>query len=381
MRVGVLTTGRQDWGILRSTCHALARDPAFQLVLIAGGMHLAARFGRTVTMLEEDGLPISEALSWIPDGAPVSAADESAEALRVLAAAFRRQRPDALLLVGDRYETMAAAMAATLERIPIAHLHGGEETEGAFDNALRHAITKLAHLHLTSHETHAARVRALGEDARAVHVVGAPGLDNARRTDLPDRAALEGTLGLALRAPVVLVTLHPATLGDDPAREAAAVTAAMDRVPATYVITLPNSDPGSAATRAVLVAAVAGRADRVAVDALGERRYWAMLGHADAMLGNSSSALIEAPVFGLPAVNVGIRQRGRLRGANLIDAPPDAEAIAIALRRALSPAFRAGLAGTTSPYGDGRSAARIVEILRAWTPPHPPTKPAIPVSA
>ena len=159
------------------------------------------------------------------------------------------------------------------------------------------------------------------------------------------------------------------------------MTAAMDRVPATYVITLPNSDPGSAVTRAALLAAAAGRADRVAVDALSERRYWAMLGNADAMLGNSSSALIEAPVFALPAVNVGSRQRGRLRGANVLDAPPDAEAITVALRRALSPEFRAGLAGTTSPYGDGRSAARIVEILRGWTPPRPPVKAGIPVGA
>jgi UDP-N-acetylglucosamine 2-epimerase (non-hydrolysing) len=378
LRVAVLTTGRQDWGILRSTCLALRAEPAFQVLLLAGGMHTSKRFGFTVDVLRAEGFSIDATLPFLRDDVSQTVAEECGAAMRETEAALARLRPDALLLVGDRYESLSAAMTATLARVPIIHLHGGEETQGAFDNAFRHAITKLSHLHLVSHPQHAARVLAMGEAPATVHVVGAPGLDNARRADLPARSELEKTLGLPLRRPVVLVTLHPTTLGDDPAREAAAVTAAMDRVDATYVITLPNSDPGNAITRAALASASA-RPGRLALDALGDRLYWGMLREADAMLGNSSSALIEAPVVRLPAVNVGARQGGRLRGENVIDAPVDADAVTAALQRALTPAFRAGIAGD-GPFGDGRSAERIVAILKGWVPPRPPQKPPLPVT-
>ena len=196
--------------------------------------------------------------------------------------------------------------------MPIVHLHGGEQTEGAFDDALRHAITKLAHLHLVSDEVYARRVIAMGEDPAAVHVVGAPGLDTADRPDLADRSMLAAHLGLELVAPVVIVTVHPTTLDADEAGAARAVAAAMDAVPATYVITMPNVDPGGSEVAAIMRAA-ADRPRRVAVAALGERRYWGLLEIADAMLGNSSSGLIEAPVVRLPVVNVGDRQAGRRR--------------------------------------------------------------------
>ncbi len=378
MRIGVLTTGRQDWGILRSTCLALRADPHFQLVLLAGGMHCSARFGHTLDLLRAEGFTVDAELPFLKDDGPQTIAEECGEAMRLIEAALTRLAPDALLLLGDRYETLAAAMTATLTRVPVVHLHGGEETEGAFDNAFRHAITKLSHLHLVSHPLHAARVRALGEAPESVHVVGAPGLDNARRADLPTLAELQSTLRIPLPRPIVLVTLHPTTLGDDPASEAAAVTSAMDRVNATYVVTMPNSDPDNAITRAALKAAAA-RPGRVAVDALGDRLYWGMLREADAMLGNSSSALIEAPVFRLPVVNVGMRQRGRLRAANVIDADADADAITAALGRALDPSFRASLSGQ-GPFGDGRAAEGILAVLKTWTPPRPPRKPPVPVA-
>lgn len=361
MRLAVLTTGRQDWGILRSTCLALRRD----VILLAGGMHCEPRFGTTSQLLVDDGFA-PELLRWAGTDEDAPAHVQAADALGLVGEALARHRPDALLLAGDRFETAAAALAATVARVPIVHLHGGEETAGAFDNALRHAITKLAHLHLTSHEEHARRVIAMGEDPAAVHVVGAPALDNLRRDDLATRDELERDLGLPLAAPVVLVTLHPATLGGAPEDEVAALLAAMDRVPATYVITLPNVDPGAAAIRARLVEAAA-RPGRCAVEALGERRYFGLLRVADAMLGNSSSGLIEAPVLRLPAVNVGDRQRGRRREGNVIDVPAEADAIAAALARALDPDFRRALP-ETSAFGDGRAAARIVEILAAWRP-------------
>jgi UDP-N-acetylglucosamine 2-epimerase (non-hydrolysing)/GDP/UDP-N,N'-diacetylbacillosamine 2-epimerase (hydrolysing) len=372
MNACVLTTGRQDWGILRSTCLALRSDPRFVLRLLVGGMHCAERFGRTARLVAEDDFAASERLDWMGAGAPL-AAEQAGEAVKQVARALARERPDFLLLAGDRFETAAAALAATLARVPLVHLHGGEETEGSFDNALRHAITKLSHLHLTSHPAHARRVIALGEDPATVHVVGAPGLDNLHRADLPGRAELERDLGLPLAPPVVVVTLHPATLGGDPAVEAAAVAAAMDRVPATYVITLPNTDPGHEVVRTTLLAA-AERPGRRAVEALGERRFWGLLRIAGAMLGNSSSALIEAPLLRLPAVNVGARQKGRVRAANVIDSAAEPEAIALALTRALASAFRASLAASESPFGDGHAAERILKVLGSWRPPDPPVK-------
>lgn len=359
--------------MLRSTCVGLRDREQFDLRLILGGMHCSADHGETAGYVRADGFTPCAELAWIPTDAPGDPHREAAQALRGVGEVLTAESPDALLLVGDRYETAAAALAATLSRVPLVHLHGGEETEGAIDNACRHAISKLSHLHLVSHESHREALLLMGEDPASVHVVGAPGLDNLRRTDLPSRQELEAALGLALVAPVVIVTLHPATLGEDPAKEATAVVGAMDRVEGTYVITLPNADPGSKVTRDVLTRAAAGPR-RVATSALGERLYWGLMRHAAAMLGNSSSALIEAPLLGVPAVNVGERQRGRLRGDNAVDAPPDADAIAKALHRSLRVSAEGRARSFSSPYGDGRSAERILGILAGWTPPRPPVK-------
>jgi UDP-hydrolysing UDP-N-acetyl-D-glucosamine 2-epimerase len=378
--IAVLTTGRQDWGILHSTCVAIGDRADLRLRLLAGGMHLSARHGSTIDLIVADGFEPAARLDWLGE----SATDEpppdvqAGAALRAIGAELRANPVDALVLVGDRFETAAAALAATVARIPIVHLHGGEQTLGAFDDALRHAITKLAHLHLVSHEEHARVVRALGEDPATIHVVGAPGLDAAIRSDLPERAALERDLGVALRSPVVVVTVHPATLEADPAAAARAVVEAMDRVPATYVITLPNADPGSVEVRTLLLEAArrpaSGGPPRAVVDALGERRYWGLLRIADAMVGNSSSAIVEAPAVDLPAVDVGDRQAGRRRSANVIAAAADADAVADGLRQALDPAFRAGLPAARPELMDGRAGARIAAIIAAWHPPKPPRK-------
>jgi UDP-hydrolysing UDP-N-acetyl-D-glucosamine 2-epimerase len=373
MRLAVLTTGRQDWGILRSTCKLVRDDAAFDLRLLVGGMHLSDRYGRTVDQVEAAGFTVAERVAWDVD-APVAA--QAAAVVTGVAAALERQKPDALVLLGDRFETAAAALAATVARVPLVHLHGGEQTEGAFDDALRHAITKLSHLHFVSHAEYGRRVVALGEDPATVHVVGAPGLDNLRRDDLADRAELEQLLGMPLAAPLVVVTVHPTTLAATPHADADAIAAAMDRVPATYVVTLPNNDPGNAEVRESMERAARGERRR-AVEALGERRYLGLLRQCDAVLGNSSSAVIEAPAIGVPVVNVGDRQKGRLRSAHVLDVDGDADAITAALQRALDPAFRAQL-GSAGVLGDGRAGERIVEVLRRWTPPRPPRKAPVP---
>jgi UDP-hydrolysing UDP-N-acetyl-D-glucosamine 2-epimerase len=367
-RIAVLTSGRQDWGILRSTCALLAADPRFELCLLVGGMHCEPTFGRTLRLIEAEGYTPAEELAWITAESLERPASQAGAAVGLIGEALARQRPEALMLVGDRFETLAAGLAATLERVPIVHLHGGEQTLGAFDNAFRNALTQMSQLHLVSHPSHAARVVSMGIDAETVHVVGAPGNDNLYRQDLPGRAELEQTLELRLTDPVVLVTFHPTTLGGDPDAEVQQLCLALDRVPATYVITLPNADPGNTAIRARLLTAADHHPSRRAVDALGERRYWGLLRIARALLGNSSSALIEGAAAGVPAVNVGDRQMGRLRGANVIDVPCAVDAIVDALTQALRPEFYAAMRDAPSPYLSGSAAERIVDILGTWSP-------------
>ncbi len=371
MRLGVLTTGRQDWDILRNLCQLLAADPDFELVLLAGGMHLSLRFGGTVALVEADGFIPAERLRWLSEEEPESAHRQAAGALAAIGEALDRQHLQALLLVGDRYETLAAALAATIATVPVVHLHGGEETAGAIDNACRHAITKLAHLHLVSHPIYRARVIAMGEDPATVHVVGAPGTDNLHRGDVANRAELEATLGLPLTPPVVVVTVHPTTLAADPAADAAATFAAMDLVPATYVITGANTDPGHERVEAEVARAL-GRPGRVVVPALGARRFWGLMRLADAVLGNSSAGLLEAPVAGVPTINVGERQAGRERAASVSDVPAEAPAIAAALRAAL--AARASV--RPAPAALPSASQRVLDVLRAWNPPRPPRKAA-----
>ena len=379
--IAVLTTGRQDWGILHSTTVAIRSRPELELRLLVGGTHLSTRHGHTIDDVRADGFEPDVILPWPGDDDAAEdppAVTQAAGTLEAVGTALRQVPPDVLLLVGDRLETAAAAIAATLERVPIIHLHGGEQTLGAFDDALRHSITKLSHRHLVSHEEHARRVVAMGEDPASVHVVGSPGLDAATRDDLPSREDLADDLGLVLDPPIVIVTVHSATLEQDPAGAARAVIAAMDAVEATYVVTLPNADPGGDAVRELLQASAA-KPGRVAVGALGERRYWGLLRIADAMLGNSSSALIEAPAVDLPAVDVGDRQAGRRAGPNVLHVPADPQLVTDALREALDPATRSRLAATRPELADGQAGGRIADIIAAWRPPRPPRKPPITV--
>ena len=366
--LAVLTTGRQDYGLLRGSIAAL-RAAGLTVRVWAGGMHLDPRYGDALAMMRDQGNP-PDALVGDGDALDHPAA-VAAATIRDVTATIRERRPEALVVLGDRSETLAAALAATLEGVPIVHLHGGEETEGAVDNACRHAITKLAHLHLVSHACHARRVIQMGEDPSTVVVVGAPGIDQLWSTELPDRAALERSLGASLPDPVVLVTLHPETLGAGATETFDALAAAMEQVEATYLITLPNNDAGGAAIRERWRRWAEGRPRTVVVDALGTERYWGALRIAAAVLGNSSSGLIEAPAAKVPVVNVGDRQRGRLRTGVLEDVPWEGDTIAAALRRALAGASPR-VAGES--YPDGPAAPRIARAIVDWHPPRPARK-------
>ncbi len=370
-RLAILTTGRQDYGILRSTILLLRGTRDFEPLVWAGGMHLQSRFGPPLELLRHDGVAPARTIAFLAE--PPEPVGDAGRAVAAVGEALAAERPEALLLMGDRSETLAAGMAAAVVGVPIVHLHGGEESEGAIDNACRHALTKLSHLHLVSHAAHAARVIQMGEDPESVVVVGAPGLDNRYRDDLPAHGEMEQSLGIALEAPVVLVTMHPTTLGESPEAEVAAVAAALERVPATYVVTAPNADAGGAAILEYWRRWSAGRRGVVVVETLGERRYWALLRDAAAVVGNSSSGIIEAPAAGLPAVNVGDRQKGRLRVGGVIDVPARTDAVAAAVRQALESSPPSS-AATHHGYPAGPAAPRILAALRCWSPPRPPRK-------
>jgi UDP-hydrolysing UDP-N-acetyl-D-glucosamine 2-epimerase len=367
--IGVVTVARSDYGIYRPVLCALAARDDVRLQLYVGGMHLLERFGSTVEEIERDGFPIAERVDFLlPDDTPQAVAESVGRGVIAFAEAFTRSRPDVLVVLGDRFEMFAAGIAALPLGLPLAHIHGGELTAGAIDDAMRHALTKLSHLHFVSTEQYAARVRQLGEEEWRVVVSGAPALDALVDFRPLDAEELQAEFGVSFEQPTLLVTFHPETLEPERTVEhAGEVIAAVRDSGLDAVYTYPNADAGH--RRLVeLCEEASSSSDRYRiVRNFGTRAYFSVLGRAAAMVGNSSSGLLEAPSFHLPVVNVGSRQRGRVRAANVIDVEAERAAIAAAIQRATSTEFRQSLDGLTNPYGDGHAAARIVEVL-ATTP-------------
>ncbi|HAZ07887.1 MAG TPA: UDP-N-acetylglucosamine 2-epimerase (hydrolyzing) [Elusimicrobia bacterium] len=363
-KIAVVTVGRSDYGLLRPVLREIAATKGLRLRLIVAGAHLQRSQGLTVREILADGWQAAARVRVPAADTPEGISRAMGAACAGFASAYARLDPDFIVVLGDRYEMHAAALAALPFTIPVAHLHGGELTHGAFDDSLRHSITKLSHLHFTANRAYARRVRQLGEDQRRIFVTGSPAIDNIRSTPLLSRPELEAELGLDLGRPTLLVTFHPTTLEwRDAQRQTRELLAALDASGLQAVVTMPNADTGNAAIRRLLRAFAAGRREARLVESLGSRRYLSLMAYAAAMLGNSSSGLVEAPSLRLPVVNVGTRQGGRLRANNVIDCGYGRAEILRALRRALSPAFRASLRGMSSPYGDGRAAPRVARLL------------------
>jgi UDP-hydrolysing UDP-N-acetyl-D-glucosamine 2-epimerase len=363
-RIGVVTTSRADFSHLYWPIRELAAHPQVELGVFVLGPHLSPEYGMTVGEIEREGFPIKGRIECLlSSDSDTGMAKTIGIAILGLADALTAWRPDLLLLIADRYEMLAPASVALALRIPVAHIEGGEVSQGAIDDHVRNAITKLAHVHFTSTETARRRVIAMGEEPWRVHRAGAPSLDHLRRSDLLDRSALEHRLGLALTAPTLLALWHPVTILRDTNAEADQFFAAMAQVSGQLLFAYPNADSGSYALIERTRALAATRADTHVFVNLDAVPYWSLLGQVDAMVGNSSSGIMEAASFALPGVNVGMRQQGRERARNIIDTPADSEAILAAIERALTPAFRAGLNGMTNPYGDGTAATTIARIL------------------
>jgi UDP-N-acetylglucosamine 2-epimerase (non-hydrolysing)/GDP/UDP-N,N'-diacetylbacillosamine 2-epimerase (hydrolysing) len=363
-RIGVVTTSRADYSHLYWPLRELSARPEIDLGVFALAAHLSPQFGNTIAEIERDGFPLKARIECqLSSDTDTGMAKTIGVAILGLADAFTAWRPDLLLLIADRYEMLAPAATALALRIPIAHIEGGEVSQGAIDDQVRNALTKLAHLHFTSTETARLRVISMGEEPWRVHRAGAPSLDHLRRSTLLDRAALEARLDLQLAPPTIVAAWHPVTILRDTNAEADAFFAALERAPGQILFVYPNADAGGLALIERTRALADRRAQARVFVNLDPITYWSLLGQADVMIGNSSSGIMEAASFALPVVNVGMRQQGRERARNTIDTPADPAAIHAALDRALDPAFRQSLAGMTNPYGDGSAAETITRVL------------------
>jgi UDP-N-acetylglucosamine 2-epimerase (non-hydrolysing)/GDP/UDP-N,N'-diacetylbacillosamine 2-epimerase (hydrolysing) len=363
-RIGVVTTSRADYSHLYWPLRELAAHPEVELGVFALGAHLSPEFGNTLQEIERDGFPIQARIECLlSSDTDTGMAKTIGLAMLGLADALTAWRPDLLLLIADRYEMLAPASVALALRIPVAHIEGGEISQGAIDDQVRNALTKLAHIHFTSTPAARRRVIAMGEEPWRVHHAGAPSLDHLSRSKLLDRAALEARLGISLTPPTVLAAYHPVTILKDTTAEADALFAALAEAPGQLLFVYPNSDAGSYALIERTRALAETRKDTHIFVNLDAVTYWSLLGQVDAMIGNSSSGIMEAASFALPAVNVGMRQQGRERARNIIDVAPEAAAILAAMEQALRPEFRASLRGMANPYGNGTAAVTIARVL------------------
>lgn len=364
--VCAVTGSRADFGYLLPVLRRIANNPEMKLSVIATGMHLASQFGSTVHEVEASGIGEIERVDTLIAGdAPVSIANSIGVGVTKLAQVYDRLRPDILLLLGDRTETFAAAAAMVPFATPIAHIAGGEITLGAIDDVLRHAITKMSHLHFVSTERYRDRLVQMGEEPFRVTVSGAPSLDNLREMTLLGADALSSSIDVDLAPAPLLVTFHPVTLEHEEAKaQIDDLLSALEVLKMPVVFTYPNADTNSHVIIAAVERYVASHPDSRFITNLGTLRYFSLMRYAAAMVGNSSSGIIEAASFELPVVNIGARQGGRDRGVNVLDVDSESRAIVDAVRQATSSKFRRGIAGMTNLYGDGHAAERIVARLR-----------------
>lgn len=370
-RIAVFTGTRAEYGLLYWLMKDIQVSSQLELQVIVSGMHLSPEFGETWKEIEADGFPIDAKIEMLlSSDTPVGVVKSVGLGTIGFADALDRLRPDLLVVLGDRFEALAVVQAALVMRIPVAHIHGGEITEGAYDDAIRHAITKMASLHFTAAEPYRRRVIQMGERPETVFNVGAIGLDHLFHDQIMSLDDLSASLKFSVRSPYLLVTYHPVTVAEEnPETTFQAMLSAIDDFPEHQVIlTYPNADNGGRSIIPILERYARDNSYRVlAIPSLGFRRYVSALKHAAAVIGNSSSGIIEAPAFGVPTVNIGSRQLGRLAAASVLHCAPAAESIRQAIGRALSSEFSEYYQGQDNPYGRGDAASQIIRVIEKFS--------------
>jgi len=362
--IAVVTSSRADYSHLYWPLKDLTAHPDVDLKLIVLAAHLSPAFGNTVNEIEQDGFTIASRIECLLNSdTDVGMAKTLGLAVLGLTDTLSQMRPDLLLLIADRYEMLAPASVALTLRIPVAHIEGGEISEGAIDDAVRNALTKLAHIHFTSTDAARTRVISMGEEPWRVHRAGAPSLDHLTRSQLLTRTKLEQALNIELQQSPTVVAYHPVTLLENTTEEADALFAALTEIKGQIIFCYPNADAGSHSLMQRTHEFIRQHPDAHVFVNLGAVTYWSLVKQAGLLLGNSSSGIMEAASFALPVVNVGLRQYGRERAANILDADPNVDSILKNIAIAQSPAFRESLHGMANPYGNGHAAERIVQVL------------------
>lgn len=366
-KICVITGTRADYGLLRWVMQGIKDDSGLTLQVIATGMHLSPEFGLTFSEIEKDGFQIDRKVEMLTSSdTAVGIAKSMGLGMISFADALNELKPDLILVLGDRFEIFAAVSAALVARIPVAHLHGGETTEGAFDEALRHSITKMAHLHFVAAQEYFQRVIQLGEQPEKVFLVGGLGIDNIKRLKLLNRAELEESIDFKLGHKNLLITFHPVTLDNSTATEQMAeLLEVLAELEDTHLIfTMPNADNDGRALIKMVQQFVALHPNARAYTSLGQLRYLSCIAQVDGVIGNSSSGLTEVPTFKKGTINIGDRQRGRLQAASVINCEPTRKSIQAALKMLYAEDFQATLNQIQNPYGDGGASEQVVEIIK-----------------
>lgn len=365
-KVCIVTGTRAEYGLLRSVMRRINSSDLLSLNLVVTGSHLSPEFGHTIREIEDDGFPIDgQVETLLSSDSAVGVSKSIGLGVIGFADVFAYLKPDVVVLLGDRYEMLSAATVAMVALIPIAHIHGGEVTEGVIDDSIRHAITKMSHLHFVAAESYRERVIQLGEAPESVSVVGGLGVDNIKECELFDRAELQEFLGIKIRPKTLLVTFHPITLQENNGEtDLEEVLQAFNNLDDTqFIFTMPNADAGSRKFFQRIEEFVSSHSNAYFYKSLGQKGYLSCIEHFDGVVGNSSSGLLEAPTFEKGTVNIGDRQRGRVRSSSVIDCEANRLAISNAIEKLFSPDFQSSLKNTVNPYGSGGASSAIVEIL------------------
>lgn len=369
-KIAVITGTRSEYGLLYWVMKEIQKDPELQLQLIVTGMHLSPEFGLTVELIEKDGFPISKRVELLMSSdTSVGISKSMGVGLISFADAYSDLRPDLILAVGDRFEIFSAIAAAMIARIPIAHCHGGEITEGAIDESIRHSITKMSHLHFTATEEYKKRVIQLGESPDRVFNVGALGIENINRLNLLNKEDFEESINFALGDISALVTFHPVTLEKATAKDQFNILlSSLHKYPKLKLIfTKANADTDGRIINSMIDQFVKDNPDRSCTFiSLGQLRYLSALKHVSMLVGNSSSGIIEGPSFGIPTINIGDRQRGRIQAKSIIQCENDLDSICSGINKALNPAFRIFCKEVKNPYDNGNASEKILSIINIY---------------